>query len=56
MIFRRTADHADFVWAVSLNGKPPLLSVLAATPGEISIAAGKTKVTVSTRSPSVRVE
>ena len=54
-IFRRTAQQADYIWAVSLDGKPVKLevngpSVRAATPDRTW------NVTVDTARPSVQVQ
>ena len=55
-IFRRTAQQADYVWAISLTGKPVDLGIKRATPGELTVSIDKATVIVSTSSPSVRIE
>jgi oligo-alginate lyase len=55
-IFRRTAQQADYIWAISLTGKPVDLSVRKSSPGELTVSIDKATVMVSTSSPSVRIE
>lgn len=55
-IFRRTAQQADYIWAVSLTGNPVDLAVRNSSADTVSVSVDKAIVTVFTKTPSVRIE
>jgi hypothetical protein len=54
-IFRRTGQAADYVWAVSLGGKPTMPAIVKSSADAVTVSVGQTVVTVSTREPSVNL-
>jgi hypothetical protein len=55
-IFRRTAQQADYIWAISLTGSPVDLALRKSSADEVSVSVEQATITVSSKAPYVRIE